>query len=112
MARPSKSPSRNARMMNSQSLFSDTAYPASFANRVAQGIRSHAVPLVAIAVLTVLSGFNVGVIPHSDGQSPLEWANHHIGHELNSIWVGVSLLALFIPAVVARFKGKRDRWIW
>lgn len=78
----------------------------------ATALRNIVVPLVAfVALLLALSC----TTPGSGGpnaQTPLEMFAHHLGHEINSIWVGVGLLALVIPSLVARSRGQIDTWAW
>jgi membrane-associated phospholipid phosphatase len=74
--------------------------------------RAHALPLAAITILAVVTELRLGVNPAFTGTSPLEIASHHIGHELNSIWVGIGLLAIVIPSIVALAQRKADPWVW
>lgn len=74
--------------------------------------RQFALPCVAfVALLAMLACTTPGAIqPHAS--STLELFAHHLGHEINSIWVGISLLLLVIPSLIARSRRLRDDWAW
>lgn len=78
----------------------------------ARQIRVHLMPLAAICVLAVVSLAHLGVNPAFTGTSVPEVISHHIGHELNSIWVGIGVLAILIPSLVTIFRRKADPWAW
>ncbi len=70
-------------------------------------------PLTALAVLI----FAVALTPPQSrvvhARTPLEWVAHDLGHAINSVWIGIGLILLIVPSLVARFKHRsRDPWAW
>ena len=71
------------------------------------------VPLAALAFLEAMLSVTVPykVVEHPRG--PLEIFAHYLGHEINSIWVGMSLVALAMPALLQFWRrGENPIWAW
>jgi len=69
-------------------------------------------PSVFIMLMTVAVAFTTADPPGTLVKSPLAVAGHHLGHELNSIWVGIGLLLMVIPGLRARARGESGEWAW
>lgn len=75
-------------------------------------LRRFWLPLLALAVLVLVCNFNVWTDPVRARQTPPELFAHHLGHSINSIWVGISILLLVVPSLWAARRGIRDPWAW
>lgn len=76
-------------------------------------------PLAAFAALLAMLAGTPTIDPHPAWQDGLEVFAHHLGHEINSVWVGVSLLLLVVPALIAVVRrdqsldrASRVLWAW
>jgi membrane-associated phospholipid phosphatase len=73
-------------------------------------------PGVSMAALCVALAFTPAQDASPGVDFPIETLAHHLGHELNSLWVAASLLLLIIPSLLltwkARRAGLRARAVW
>ena len=70
-------------------------------------------PLLSFLLLCVLIGLTPPVTPKGDPRTLLDTIAHNLGHAINSVWVGISLILLVIPSLFATFRQKRlDLWAW
>lgn len=81
--------------------------------RVPVMLRNSWPPLVAAALMLVLLAFTPDHDLTPGFRPPVEIFASTLGHSVNSIWVGISMLLLIVPSLVRTFGHKqRDPWAW
>lgn len=68
--------------------------------------------LLALSLLVLVCNFNLWNDPVRARQTRPELLAHHLGHSINSVWVGISILMLALPSLWAARRGIRDPWVW
>lgn len=75
-------------------------------------LATYRMPLLAFALLTLSVNFNVWD-DHDPARRALpEVFGTHLGHEINSVWVGIGILLLVTPSLLAWARSERDVWVW
>lgn len=70
-------------------------------------------PLLSVAVLCVLMALTPPPTPHHAPRTLLDTVAHDLGHAINSVWVGISLILLVVPSLVSTLIHRRpDVWAW
>ncbi len=77
--------------------------------------RASWLPAVALAALSVAVAFTPAQDNSPGVDTPLEKLAHHLGHEINSIWVGLGLILLVVPSILEARRPdarRRGEWAW
>lgn len=75
--------------------------------------QKYRLPLGFLALMSVMIALTPPQNPLGHARAPLEWVAHYLGHGINSVWIGVSLLLLALPSLWQTFVFKRsDLWAW
>ncbi|PQV62611.1 PAP2 superfamily protein [Abditibacterium utsteinense] len=70
-------------------------------------------PLLSVFLLCVLMGLTPPATPKHDPRTLLDTIAHNLGHAINSVWVGISLILLVVPSLISTWVHKRpDLWAW
>lgn len=76
-------------------------------------VRQWWLPLLSLFILSISIGLTPPRNPIIHKRTPLEVVAHNLGHSINSVWVGVSLILLIVPSLVAWWVHQRpDMWAW
>ncbi len=70
-------------------------------------------PLLSVLLLCVMIGLTPPATPKHHARTLLDTVAHDLGHAINSVWVGISLILLIVPSLFATLRHKRlDLWAW
>ncbi len=81
--------------------------------RTARSLGRHFwLPIAALTLLVLVCNFNVWDDFNPARQTRPELLAHDLGHGINSVWVGISILLLVVPSLWVTRRGGRDVWAW
>jgi membrane-associated phospholipid phosphatase len=66
-------------------------------------------PVAAVILLSIAAALHLGANPDRTGKSFFEVLGHHLGHEINTIWVAIGGVLLVLPLGA---RTKWDRIVW
>src|SRR4051812_10592425 len=70
-------------------------------------------PLLAFSLLCLFMWLTPPRSPILHARTPLETVAHNLGHAINSVWVGISLILLIIPSLFSSLVKKQvNPWAW
>jgi membrane-associated phospholipid phosphatase len=75
--------------------------------------KSYWLPLLSFAILCLAVSLTPNKDSHIHYQTKPELLAHALGHWVNSVWVGIGLILLIIPSLIATYRyQKPDQWAW
>lgn len=76
-------------------------------------LREWWLPLLSLTLLCLLLWLTPGRTPTHAPRTILDVVAHNLGHSINSVWVGISLILLVVPSLISTLIHKRpDLWAW